>query len=98
VQLHSPVMKKGIVIAFLNKSENDKWFVTNFIFTAKQLCGEIHILCIFTVLIQLFYPTYILQINYSTLFVFVTQNKLQNNRCDVKQHALLMDIATTHAP
>jgi hypothetical protein len=29
----------------------------------------------FTVLIQLFYPTYILQINYSTLFVFVSHQK-----------------------
>lgn len=75
----------------------------NFVFTAKQICGEIHILCIFyssdTIILSYIHFTNKLQ--YSVCVCFsseVTQNKLQNNRCDVKQHALLMGIATTHAP
>lgn len=69
----------------------------------KQICGEIHILCILyssdTIILSYIHFTNKLQ--YSVCVCFsseVTQNKLQNNRCDVKQHALLMDIATTHVP
>lgn len=92
-----PGIKRGILIAFWKWGIVCIWFCLHW----EQVCGEIHIIFILyrSDTIILFYIHFTNKLQHSVCVCFsaeITQNKLKNNKYNVRQHALLMDIAITH--